>query len=93
MGGSALFCIFRSGQEIGKCERNKKKGLGKGTCRKPGSVSRPSSPDLLLSGSWGAVVDSPGADTQADAHGGLTQGSMVFHADTGITGAGSETTT
>ena len=41
-------------------------------------------PRLLLSGSWGAVVDGPGADTQADAHGGLTQGSVVFHADIGI---------
>ena len=47
-------------------------------------------PRLLLSGSWGAVVDGPGADTQADSHGSLTQGSMVFHADSGITGAGSE---
>ena len=47
-------------------------------------------PRLLLSGSWGAVVDGPGPDTQADSHGSLTQGSMVFHADTGITGVGSE---
>ena len=36
------------------------------------------------------VVDGPGPDTQADSHGSLTQGSMVFHADTGITGVGSE---
>ena len=45
-------------------------------------------PRLLLSGSWGAVVDGPSADSQADTRGGLlTQGSVVFHADIGNTAA------
>ncbi len=47
-------------------------------------------PRLLLSGSWGMAVDGPGADTPSDVQGGLTQGSMVFHAEANITAAGSE---
>jgi len=45
-------------------------------------------PSLLLPGSWGSVVDGPGAESQADVHGSLTHGSVVFHADAGISGAG-----
>ena len=45
-------------------------------------------PRLLLSGSWGAVVDGPGADAQADAHGGLTLKSLMSHAEVGFSGAG-----
>ena len=45
-------------------------------------------PRLLLSGSWGADVDGPGPDTQADAHGGLTLKSVMSHAEVGFSGAG-----
>ena len=70
--------------------KKQKKGNRERHLLKSGICFEALEPRLLLSGSWGAVVDGPGADTQADSHGSLTQGSMVFHADTGITGVGSE---
>ena len=45
-------------------------------------------PRLLLSGSWGAIVDGPGAESQADTHDGLILKSVVSHADAGFSGAG-----
>ena len=71
-------------------QKKPKKCFGDRYLSKAGICFEALEPRLLLSGSWGAVVDGPGADTQADSHGSLTQGSMVFHADTGITGVGSE---
>ena len=47
-------------------------------------------PRLLLSGSWGAVIDGPGPEFQADCLIDLTQGSVLSYADAGITGVESE---
>ena len=70
--------------------KKQKKGSRERHLSKAGICFEALEPRLLLSGSWGVVVDGSGPDTQADSHGSLTQGSMVFHADTDITGVGSE---
>ncbi len=68
--------------------KKQKKGLRERYLLKAGICFEALEPRLLLSGSWGAVVDGPSADTQADAHSGLILKSVVSHADAGFSGAG-----
>ena len=68
----------------------KKKRIRERHLLKAGICFEALEPRLLLSGSWGAIVDGSGPDTPSDSHGGFTRASMVFHADTDINTTGSE---
>ena len=69
-------------------QKKPKNGFGERHLQNAGICFEALEPRLLLSGSWGAVVDAPGPDTPFDAHGGLAQGTVMFHSDASISGAG-----
>ena len=69
-------------------QKKPKKCFGDRYLSKAGICFEALEPRLLLSGSWGAVVDGPGPDAQTDAHGGFILKSMVSKADAGFSAAG-----
>jgi hypothetical protein len=86
VGNLRCFVYLEAGKRQ-QMRKKTKKCLGDRHLSKAGICFEALEPRLLLSGSWGAVVDSSGPETQTDVHGGLTKGSVAFHVEAGFSGS------